>query len=97
MHYEPDRAGECVDILSRMYLGVSDIRNYASSTREKPLLLCEFAHAMGNGPGGLKEYIDAFYEHDLLMGGLVWEWQNHGLLSVRCFSVDVILISLGSR
>ncbi len=45
----------------------------------KPYVLCEYAHAMGNGPGGLKEYWDAIYSNDRLMGGCVWEWIDHGL------------------
>lgn len=46
-----------------------------------PFVLCEYAHAMGNGPGGLKEYWDAIYSSDRLMGGFVWEWADHG---IRC-------------
>ena len=44
-----------------------------------PYLMCEYAHAMGNGPGGLKEYWEAFYSSDRLMGGCVWEWIDHGI------------------
>ncbi len=45
----------------------------------KPFVLCEYAHAMGNGPGGLKEYWETIYESDCLMGGFVWEWVDHGI------------------
>jgi beta-galactosidase/beta-glucuronidase len=45
----------------------------------KPFFLCEYAHAMGNGPGGLSEYWDAFWRYDRLIGGCVWEWIDHGL------------------
>jgi beta-galactosidase/beta-glucuronidase len=45
----------------------------------KPFVLCEYAHAMGNGPGGLKEYWETIYQHDSLMGGFVWEWVDHGI------------------
>ncbi|KAJ7594535.1 glycosyl hydrolases family 2, TIM barrel domain-containing protein [Mycena floridula] len=108
VHYEADRAGECVDILSQMYSSVALIREYAShpndpfpdkkplANKRKPLLLCEFAHAMGNGPGGLAEYVDAFYEFPLLMGGLVWEWANHGLLAVRTTD-DKVVTEVGGR
>jgi beta-galactosidase/evolved beta-galactosidase subunit alpha len=47
--------------------------------RDKPFFLCEYAHAMGNGPGGLKEYWDAFWRYDRLIGGCVWEWLDHGI------------------
>ncbi len=45
----------------------------------KPFVLCEYAHAMGNGPGGLKEYWETIYRHDSLMGAFVWEWADHGI------------------
>lgn len=45
----------------------------------KPFFLCEYAHAMGNGPGGLLEYWDAFWRYDRLLGGCVWEWLDHGI------------------
>ncbi|MCX7806828.1 MAG: DUF4981 domain-containing protein, partial [Planctomycetota bacterium] len=41
--------------------------------------MCEYAHAMGNGPGNLKEYWDAIWAHPRLMGGCVWEWCDHGI------------------
>ena len=47
--------------------------------RDKPFFLCEYAHAMGNGPGGLTEYWDAFWQYDRLIGGCVWEWLDHGI------------------
>lgn len=46
---------------------------------EKPMVLCEYAHAMGNGPGWLEDYLQAFRDHDRLQGGFIWEWANHGL------------------
>jgi beta-galactosidase/evolved beta-galactosidase subunit alpha len=47
--------------------------------RDKPFFLCEYAHAMGNGPGGLTEYWEAFWNYDRLIGGCVWEWLDHGI------------------
>ena len=47
--------------------------------RDKPFFLCEYAHAMGNGPGGLRDYWDAIRQHDRLIGGCVWEWLDHGI------------------
>ena len=79
IHYEGDYEAKTVDIYSRMYASVDDIINFAteSKTWEKPMVLCEYVHAMGNGPGNIKEYIDAFYKYPRLMGGFVWEWANH--------------------
>ncbi|CAK7231101.1 hypothetical protein SBRCBS47491_007816 [Sporothrix bragantina] len=82
IHYEPDQDAETVDIFSRMYDSPDQIKEMAREKEwSKPLVLCEYAHAMGNGPGAIKEYIDAFYRFPRLMGGFVWEWANHGLRS----------------
>ncbi len=46
---------------------------------DRPFVLCEYAHAMGNGPGGLKEYWETIYRYENLMGAFVWEWADHGI------------------
>ncbi|KAM0276530.1 hypothetical protein ACHAQH_006631 [Verticillium albo-atrum] len=82
IHYEGDQEAKTSDVYSRMYPPVETVVNMAQETcpqAGKPLVLCEFIHAMGNGPGAIKEYLDAFYEHPTLMGGFIWEWCNHGL------------------
>jgi beta-galactosidase len=85
IHYEQDYEAETVDLYSRMYASVDQIIKFATETEkwEKPMVLCEFVHAMGNGPGNIKEYVEAFYKYPRLMGGFVWEWANH----VSCFTV----------
>jgi len=79
VHYEADYNAQTVDIFSRMYTSAEEIVKFAEQEEswEKPLVMCEYVHAMGNGPGGVKEYIDAFYKYPRLMGGFVWEWANH--------------------
>jgi len=78
IHYEGDFEAETADMYSKMYPSVDSIIDFAKEKDwKKPLVLCEFIHAMGNGPGNIKEYIDAFYEYPRLMGGFVWEWANH--------------------
>jgi beta-galactosidase len=79
VHYEADYGAQTVDIYSRMYTSVEEIIKFATQdkTWEKPIVMCEYVHAMGNGPGAIKEYIDAFYKYPRLMGGFVWEWANH--------------------
>lgn len=76
-------APDVLDTVSLMYPTVKWVKMYAEQSREigfqKPLILCEYCHAMGNGPGDLKDYWDIFYENDNIMGGFVWEWYNHGL------------------
>lgn len=82
IHYEADIYAETMDMYSTMYPPIETIIEFAKDeSKTKPLVLCEFIHAMGNGPGNIKEYIDAFYEHPKLQGGFVWEWANHGLLT----------------
>lgn len=80
VHYEPDGSASTVDIVSRMYTWQSDIIKMAEEENwSKPVVMCEYIHAMGNGPGGVTEYVEAFYKYPRLMGGFVWEWANHGL------------------
>ncbi|KAI8945159.1 beta-galactosidase [Xylaria longipes] len=81
IHYEADIYAETMDMYSRMYPPVDEMIEFASDkTKTKPLILCEYVHAMGNGPGNIKEYVDTFYKYESLQGGFVWEWANHGLL-----------------
>ena len=82
IHYEPDLNAEYVDMHSRMYPSVESIIGFGKDqSKKKPLVLCEYIHAMGAGPGNIKEYVDAFYKYEGLQGGWVWEWANHGLLT----------------
>ena len=70
-----------LDMYSRMYPSVDWIRDefLKKEHENRPLILCEYSHAMGVGPGDLKEYWDLFYAYDRLCGGFVWEWCDHGL------------------
>ncbi|MEG1424106.1 MAG: glycoside hydrolase family 2 TIM barrel-domain containing protein, partial [Peptostreptococcaceae bacterium] len=49
---------------------------------KKPHILCEYCHAMGNGPGNLKEYQELFYKYEKLQGGFIWEWFDHGIHTI---------------
>lgn len=70
-----------VDFFSRMYPEISWCNQYCEERmQELPLMICEYSHAMGNGPGDLKDYWDSIYAHDNFCGGFVWEWFNHGLI-----------------
>lgn len=84
--YDPKREPEASDVFSTMYTAVEVLDRLGSRTDlTKPHILCEYAHAMGNGPGSLKEYWETFYRHDRLQGGFVWEWMDHG---IRRFADD---------
>lgn len=68
-----------IDLFSRMYPYFEEIREYLESGPERPMILCEYCHAMGNGPGDLEDYYKLFYKYDLMCGGFVWEWCDHGV------------------
>lgn len=78
--YEPVKLNDTSDVYSSMYTSHASLEKLGKqSDLAQPHLLCEFVHAMGNGPGGLKEYMDLFYRYPRLQGGFVWEWIDHGL------------------
>lgn len=82
VHYEGACRSERVgyDMVSRMYTPVEELLAEARASRHgKPVFLCEYAHAMGIGPGGLMEYVAAFLSEPRLMGGCVWEWCDHAI------------------
>jgi beta-galactosidase len=79
-HYGGHENIESLDVESRMYSSVQFIEEYAKDeSNKKPLFLCEYSHAMGNGPGDLKDYWDVIHQYPKLMGGCVWEWCDHGI------------------
>ena len=82
VHYEGDNQAysTTVDVDSVMYPSHQFLEEQGQRTdAQKPLILCEYAHAMGNGPGALDEYVELFNKYERLQGGFVWEWANHGL------------------
>ena len=86
VHYEGVVRNErhSYDVVSEMYTNHKDVEKTGKHTRgrkytPKPFFLCEYAHAMGVGPGGLEEYWDIFYKYDNLMGGCIWEWSDHSV------------------
>ncbi|MFE6736582.1 glycoside hydrolase family 2 TIM barrel-domain containing protein [Microbacterium sp. NPDC057650] len=102
VHYEGDYQGRYTDVYSRMYTSVADVQSICSDdgtapwatdfaeaarVRTRPFLMAEYAHAMGNGPGGLARYEQLVRAHNAdgtrryprLHGGFVWEWRDHGI------------------
>ncbi|HZU02189.1 MAG TPA: glycoside hydrolase family 2 TIM barrel-domain containing protein [Ktedonobacteraceae bacterium] len=80
IHYEADREAKVADVFSTMYTSVGDLVKLGERTDlEKPHILCEYAHAMGNGPGSFTEYWETMYRYPRLQGGCVWEWCDHGI------------------
>lgn len=75
----PDTAPE-MDILSTMYPKVDDLARMAQVPGEtRPLIMCEYAHAMGNSPGNLKEYWEVIESYPRLAGGFIWDWVDQGI------------------
>ncbi len=69
-----------VDMISRMYALIPEIIRLATDpVDDRPMVLCEYAHAMGNSVGNLKEYWDAIRSHERLIGGFIWDWVDQGL------------------
>jgi beta-galactosidase len=92
VHYEHDWSVPYADVYSRMYATHEEVAAIATRSEEAledpaadarrramPFVQCEYAHAMGNGPGGLVEYQELFESSERCMGGFVWEWIDHGL------------------
>ncbi|MCI8331799.1 MAG: glycoside hydrolase family 2 [Clostridiales bacterium] len=64
------------DVYSRMYPSLEDLTSFIQ-TEKGPIFMCEYAHAMGNGPGGMWDYWELIHQNDALIGGCVWEWADH--------------------
>lgn len=84
IHYEGDFSVEYADVYSTMYTWLENpekpfVMKDIIANSKHPHILCEYCHAMGNGPGNLKEYQELFYAHDKLQGGFIWEWFDHGI------------------
>lgn len=92
VHYEGDQSCRYLDVYSRMYASQAEVAAIGVGAEPStgdpdadrhraglPFMLCEYAHAMGNGPGGLTEYQELFERYPRLFGGFVWEWLDHGV------------------
>ena len=67
-----------VDVYSMMYSSLADVERYAvTDDLPMPVFLCEYSHAMGNGPGDVWDYNELFDKYPKLIGGCIWEWADH--------------------
>lgn len=67
-----------IDVYTMMYLSGAQLKEaVGDKTINKPVFLCEYAHAMGNGPGDVWDYSELFDRYPKLIGGCVWEWADH--------------------
>jgi len=79
IHYERAEEKPHTDIVCPMYARIHQIKKYAEKPQTRPLILCEYAHAMGNSVGNLQEYWDVIEKYDHLQGGSIWDWVDQGL------------------
>ena len=77
--YEPAEEEPHVDIVAPMYARDYMLEAYAREHADRPLIMCEYAHAMGNSVGNLQDYWDIIDAHDVLQGGFIWDWVDQGM------------------
>lgn len=86
LHYESthkldDTSDDILDVVSEMYTSPKDMQRFLEKEDEKrPFILCEYCHAMGNGPGDLEDYHNAFHSSERFCGGFIWEWSDHAFI-----------------
>lgn len=68
-----------IDLYSRMYPAFEDVINYCESGPDKPYIMCEYCHSMGNGAGDYEDYFQLIEKYDCICGGFVWEWCDHAI------------------
>jgi beta-galactosidase len=79
VQYERAKLEWNTDIYAPMYPGLQHLVDYAEQHHDRPLIMCEYAHAMGNSVGNFKEYWDIIKRYDNLQGGFIWDWVDQGI------------------
>jgi len=88
VQYEQAHTGDNTDIVCPMYMKMEQMESYASGKSgvgepDRPLIQCEYAHAMGNSVGNLQDYWDLIEKYEVLQGGFIWDWVDQGLLTTN--------------
>lgn len=76
------------DIVSLMYTKIEGLEDYALNHDDRPFVLCEYAHAMGNSVGNFQDYWDVIEKYPVLQGGFIWDWVDQGLVKTSASGVD---------
>jgi beta-galactosidase len=83
VHYEgvahDPRYPETSDVVSRMYAPAAEIESFLREHRDKPYILCEYAHAMGNSFGAVEKYTELAYREELFQGGFIWDFADQAI------------------
>ncbi len=82
VHYERAGDNDHVDVFSPMYTGVEWLKKWVKKKNKRPLIMCEYMHAMGNSLGGMSDYWDIIRKEEQLQGGCIWDWVDQGLEKV---------------
>ncbi len=80
VQYERAERRAHTDIVCPMYSPIDHLVNYGRHVQSRPFILCEYAHAMGNSVGNLKDYWEVIEKYDNLQGGFIWDWVDQGLV-----------------
>jgi len=78
-HYRESEAAS--DVESQMYTRPGNLEQFAMWNKKKPIILCEYSHAMGNSCGGLHKYWELFDRYPILQGGFIWDWIDQAILT----------------
>lgn len=79
VQYEPAGKDKYTDIYCPMYPPISRLEKYAQSNPNRPSIMIEYCHAMGNSVGNLQDYWDVIEKHPVLQGGFIWDWVDQSL------------------
>lgn len=94
VHYEgvfnDRRYNNSSDMESRMYAKVKDIEEYLNNNPEKPFMLCEYTHAMGNSNGAMYKYIELEEKYPMYQGGFIWDFIDQGLMTKDIYGKDYL-------
>ena len=98
VHYEGDmhmpadqRIREVTDIESEMYTPAARVRDYLKIHRDKPFILCEYTHSMGNSNGAMHKYTELAYEEELYQGGFIWDFIDQAMTARSRFGKETLL------
>lgn len=83
VQFEQAHGGRNTDITCPMYMQIEGMEKFATEKADKPLIQCEYAHAMGNSVGNLQDYWDLIEKYDVLQGGFIWDWVDQGLVKTN--------------
>ncbi|MBC8346425.1 MAG: DUF4981 domain-containing protein [Candidatus Marinimicrobia bacterium] len=86
--YEPAGIESHTDVAFPMYDTIEEISTYAETNPDRPLILCEYAHAMGNSVGNLVDYWDTIEKYKSLQGGFIWDWADQVILKTDSTGQD---------